>query len=62
MYKELSLSFHAGTAADRIMESYLLPPHMTGAVYEFLLNVLLKPLEDADLHTRICLWFRHDGV
>ena len=56
------LSFHAGTAGDRLVGPYCLPPHLTGALYhDFLRNFLPELLLHVDLQTRIHLRFMQDG-
>jgi len=63
-----TLSFHAGTAGDRLLGPYLLPPLLTGgggggALYrDFFRNVFPKLLQDMDLQSRLHLWFMHDGA
>jgi hypothetical protein len=57
------LSFHAGTAEDRLLGLYFLSTRLTGDVYhDFLQNVLPELLQDVDLETRIQLWFMHDNA
>jgi hypothetical protein len=59
MFKVSTYSFHAGIAGDRLLESYFLPPHLTGAVYcDFLWNVLPELLlQDVHLQTRTHLCY-----
>jgi hypothetical protein len=58
-----TLSFHAGTAGDRLKGTYFLPVYLTGAVYlDFLRNFLPELLQDVDMQTMVHLWFMHDQV
>ena len=61
---ELSvLIFHAGTASDRLLGPYFLPPRVTGAVqFDFLQNFLPEMLQDANLQTGIHLKILHDSA
>ena len=63
MLKVSSLSFHAGTAVDRLLGPHSLPPRLTVALYhDFLQNFLPELLQYVDLLTRIHLRFMHDGA
>jgi len=54
------LGFHTGTGADRLLETYFLPPRLTGAVYDdFLRRFLPELLQEVDLQTGIHYWFIH---
>jgi hypothetical protein len=58
-----TLSFHTGTAEGIILEPYLFPKLLAGAVYfDFLINVLPELLQDVHLQTRIHAWFFHDAI
>jgi hypothetical protein len=57
------LIFHAGTASDRLLGPYFLPPRLTGAVQlDFLQNFLPEMFQDANLQTGIRLKSLHDNV
>lgn len=59
--KVTNLIFHAGTAGDRLLGSYFLPPRLTGVVYHaFLRNFRLELLQDVALQTTRTLWLMHD--
>jgi len=61
--KVANLSFHAGTAGDRLLGFYVLPPRLIAVVYHvFLRNFRLEPLQDVDLQTTGKLWLMDDGV
>lgn len=63
MFKVSTLSFHAGIAGDRIVETYFVSPDLTGVVYHsFLWNVLPQLLQNMNLQTRIHLWFVFNGA
>jgi hypothetical protein len=52
-----TVSFHAGTAEDKLLGPYFLPPRLTGAVYHDLLLIVLP-----ELLQEVHLWFMHDGA
>ena len=55
------LIFHAGTASDRLLGPYFLPPRMTRSVNrDFLQSFLPEILQDANLQTGIHLKNVHD--
>jgi hypothetical protein len=57
------LSFHAGTAGDRLVGPYCLPTRLTGALcHDFLRNFLPELMQDVDLQIRMCLWFMPVGA
>jgi hypothetical protein len=61
--KVSTLSFQAGTAEDRLLGPYFLPPRLTGAVdRNFLRNILSELLKDVDVHSTIHLWYIHNGT
>ena len=61
MLEVCTLCFHAGIAGHRLLRPYFLLPRLT-VYHSILRNVPPELLQDVDLHTRIHLWFMHDGV
>lgn len=60
---KFAINIWAGIVGDHLIGPYLLPPRLTGAVYQqFLQNVLPDLLDDVPLIIRRNMWFQHDGA
>jgi hypothetical protein len=53
------LILHAGTASERLLGHYFIPPRLTGLYLDFLRNFLPEMLQDANLQTGIHLKIVH---
>ena len=59
----INVLIKAGIVGDCLVDSYVLPAYLMGAVYrDFISNTLPDLLEDVPLLIRRSMWFMHDGA
>lgn len=58
-----SLNVWGGIIGDHVIGPYFFDAHLTGETYlSFLIHEMGNLLENVNLHTRMNMWFQHDGA